>query len=156
MSCQEMERWFSEGKRTSGLPPELRAHAGTCPRCRAMLWERCGELWMRSVLEPAPPPADFEKMVAERVMTQIRERQGAGRLPQVALHLPFWQAALRAVPALALALALLSAWTYRQMDWTELARLSPSERFVLTLDPIVAQHDLLEEVLDTGLAGVEP
>ncbi len=160
MSCQEMERWFSEGRiaREAGneLSPELRAHAGTCPRCQAMLWQRFGETWIRSALSPAPQPPDFQGKIAERVLAEIRERQKAGRQPYLEPSLPLWQAALRAVPALVLLLALLGAWTYRQMDWTELARLSPSERYVLTLEAEVGQQELLEEVMDIGLARVEP
>ncbi len=155
MSCQQMQRWFSERGDTSELPPELRAHAAVCPDCRAFLWERFGENWLRSVLTPTPQPPDFEKRVTERVMAEIRKRQEAEPSPQMGLNLLFWQAALRAAPAIALALTLLFVWTYRAMDWTELARLSPSERFVLTLDSSVAPHELFEEVMETGLPGVE-
>ena len=160
MSCPEMEKWFSverpSGEKRIELPPELRAHAGTCPRCQALLWQRFGESWIRSVLSPAPQPPDFQERIAARVLAEVWERQKTSRQPQLELHLPLWQAALRAVPAIGLALALLAAWTYQKMDWTELARLSPSERYVLMLDANVAQQDLLEEVMDTGPARGEP
>ncbi len=160
MSCQEMERWVSGGRLAkearNALSPELRAHAGTCSRCQALLWQRLGKSWLFSVLSPAVQPPDFQAKIAGRVLAEIRERQKTGQQPRLELNLPVWQAALRVAPALALALVLLGAWTYWQMDWTELARLSPSERYVLTLDATVGKQDLLEEVIGMGLARVEP